>query len=191
MPSQSVEQTHAQDAVRNGDCRKLLRVIRDYPWIVDQKDRQFHTLIELAVDKDKPEIIELLMVLGCRTINATNPSDKTHVYRATSRGHAHLIELLVRLGFTRLNYTNIRMSALELSIQKKHPHCTTVLRALGARRHASYSELPPLDDEEVLRVRFRVYFQESLFSRMIRANNAMRWRRCKKCTFRLDLDSFL
>lgn len=178
--------TQAQLYVRKRRITLLTELLRRHPQLTDQKNRRGLTLIDLAVDQNECEIIELLITMGCTLLNKPNAHDQTLVYRAIhvsnnsiKRDHtldrSRLIEHLVRLGFTNMDYTNDFVSAFDASIIDKDRNAIHVLRCLGVQSTPGYRDnqraclkLPLLSEDEIASVRYRVYFQESLVSRMIR-----------------------
>lgn len=169
----------ARAAIRAGSIPRLTKILRQHPRLVNGKNTRGFTLLDLAVRRSNLKMVELLANFGCTILSKPNVQDETPIFQAATIGNHQLIELLVRLGAQNIDYNYDFVSPLEIAIIDEKHECIHTLRCLGARKitfeRKAHRDLPPLEDDEVIEVRRRVYFSESLLDRLFRADSIASW----------------
>lgn len=132
------------------------------------------TPLYLAAGEGHSETVETLVRLGSRALDFICDDSSTALSRAADRGFSHTVETLVRLGSKHLDlpgkfdWTPVQTARLGGEVE-----CVKSLLALGAtvleaeRPRIEKLLKKPIDEETVMEVRYRVYFQGSLVYRLL------------------------
>lgn len=167
------------------------------------------SLIHLASMNGHTTIIEYLIKLKCKALDTLEKySGATPLLYAALYGHARVIETLYLLGSTSLNTpTLLGLTPLKAAFLHSHTKCIEILLQLGcaiddhievSTRIYSYETRKVLthlgfkliiepvvyDEEYAFKLRFRIYFKESLTTKLLRQNTHLTNRQFKRSSKR-------
>ena len=103
-------------------------------------------------------------------------NNRTPLWLAVFSGHVLAVESLIRLGSKDIDISdNIEWTLLNWAENRKHASMVNTLKILGAKYYSTtYYTHPgltminkPIDEEESMELRYRVYFRRSLTARLL------------------------
>ena len=135
--------------------------------------------------------IKTLVRLGSQVIDVPGGlSGQTPIGVAATIGNALVVEMLMQLGCTTIDAPNRHdIPPISLAVRGGHVDCLKTLKMLGAKYPSvlfddatGMKELldTPIDEEEFVDLRYRVYFQRSLSARLLFEVEKQKWLRCQR-----------
>lgn len=138
------------------------------------------TPLYIAALQGKVEVVERLVELGSQALDTPDLHGNTPIYAATFNGHVAVIEALVRFGSKAIDIANnLNVTPIQAAGRMGRLECLQTLLVLGASCPIESTEKwsktmikhlgRRMKDDEVLELRYRVYFKQSLTSRLLPA----------------------
>jgi hypothetical protein len=147
------------------------------------------TPLHIAARNNYPSIVKELILVGGMSVDARSRGNETPMDIAASSGRAYVVEALIKLGsvvtpigtaiihnnglvietIVRLKGVQVLDKPLKISSAYARKYALTTFLSLGGT--VDYIGEPKnivLEEDKVLKVRYRVHFQESLVDRLLR-----------------------
>lgn len=166
--------TPFQMATQFGLSSTLEKFFHLSPTELDVADSLGNTPLHFAIMIGGTEKVELLTRLGSRSLTWPNWFRRTplmmladwDISRVSSESHLQVLNLFQSGGTNGIDLANLSgQTALEIALHRRNRKLVQVLRAVGMNS-TSISELmtEPISIDDIIAVRFTVYFERSLVS---------------------------
>ncbi len=138
---------------------------------IDSLDRFGCSAIYIAAREGCVLMIETLVRLGSKAIDTPTKSGWTPLHIAANSGRTVVVETLIRLGSTAIDARDTAyqtpLEAMHLEWKHDSEACAKLLVSLGGDCTRISNKVILPSEEETLDARHRVYFSQSLVSRLL------------------------
>lgn len=161
-----------------GNVEKLVDLLEKSPHLIDAPDICRTSPMYFAASRGHILIIKTLVQKGSTAIDTPNSSGWTPLHAMAMGGHDSAIELIVELGSEALDALDqYNRTPISIAMIYANWTCVATLKMLGANPAigATYALTreqhdylyAPMDENEIGKTRYRVYFQRSLVDRLL------------------------
>lgn len=161
-----------REAADKGNVSRIREIIEHDPQFIDASVDKFNSVpMHMAAIHGCVDLIDFLMLHGCRTIDSADVQRQTPVHATVYFNHPAALEALVRWGCTTLEAkTRDGLKPMHMAVEGGYVDLVMNLHYLGVpfpwKHWKTWDH--SYDEEKAESVRYRVYFQESLLSRVLR-----------------------
>lgn len=163
-------------AIKARKQEQIERYLRDHPRFLDYPDTEGQRPLHVAVQCRNYFAVELLLQRGSISTDLPDSGGWTPLHLAAQHGPQSTVELLLRKSSVSLNSTTIYdWTPLYIAILNGKRSIIRIFKALGATV-VSFSNLSEtaiqmiqesIPEDEIIEIRFRIYFNQSLLSRLL------------------------
>ena len=161
-----------QEAATKGNASRVWEIVEQDHQFIDASIDKFNSVpMHVAAMRGCVDLIDFLMLNGCRTIDFADVQGQTPVHATAYFNHPAALETLVRWGCTTLEAkTRDGLTPMVMAVEGGYINFIMTLHYLGVPLPWKYWRNwdHRYDEEKAASVRYRVYFQESLLSRVLR-----------------------
>lgn len=164
-------------AARKGRVSAIEMLVRFGSTAIDVPDCEGWTPMITAAHKGHLSVIETLVHLGSTAIDTPDDYGWTPLSTAVRTYQIPIVEALIRLGSAAIDIPDRRgRTPLYIALSHEYFECAQILKMLGANTNIQTEGLSderleellaPIDEDETAKVRYRVYFSESLVHKLL------------------------
>lgn len=125
------------------------------------------TPFHLAAMECHDSMIKFLFYNGSKSLNLPTVNGNTPLHLAVWKGHYSTIKLLLQLGATSMNSTFMSGSITPIEIADQGGHESISRMLVACSSSSEWKERQSLTEEDIIEIRFDVYFSSSLTSLLI------------------------
>jgi serine/threonine-protein phosphatase 6 regulatory ankyrin repeat subunit B len=132
------------ESTRKGNAASVEALLKKHPELVNNRDADGWTPLQIAADCGKSEVAEILLAAHA-DVNAANPAGYTALHLAVSEGHKGIVALLLTNKVDVNAKENSGMTPLYFATAHKQEEIAELLR-----KHGATGAFDPLVDKIVL-----------------------------------------